>query len=60
VEKEAALTEIRDVGAPNKHEKVGIRNIYPIIPSLHLPNLKDPHPATYKFIDAIDIPPFLA
>jgi len=25
--------------------------------TLHLPNRKDPHPATYQFIDAIDIPP---
>ena len=28
--------------------------------TLHLPNRKDPLPATYKFIDAIDIPPNLA
>ena len=28
--------------------------------TLHLPNRKDPHPATYKFIDAMDIPPNLA
>jgi len=28
--------------------------------TLHLPNRKDPHPATYKFTDAIDIPPNLA
>jgi len=27
---------------------------------LHLPNRKDPHPATSKFIDPIDIPPNLA
>jgi len=27
---------------------------------LHLPNRKDPHPATYKFIDAVDIPRNLA
>ena len=28
--------------------------------TLHLPNRKDPHPATYKFIDPTDIPPNLA
>jgi len=29
-------------------------------PNSHLPNGKDPHPAIYKFIDTIDIPPNLA
>jgi len=28
--------------------------------TLHLPNRTGPHPATYKFIDPIDIPPNLA
>jgi len=28
-----------------------------ILQTLHLPNRKDPHPATYKFNDPIDIPP---
>ena len=33
---------------------------YSFLLTLHLPNRKDPHPATYKFNDPTDIPPNVA
>jgi len=45
---------------PKPRGDVEISSFYSFLLTLHLPNQKDPHPATYKFIDPIDSHQILA